>query len=216
MDRPRKSFPSQNAPRFQKGPRPASGNFLYEIYNMGGRRLNRVSNVELFFLAILGGGFICLGSLLSLLLTMGSTAVQPLLAALGFTLGMLLVLLTNAALVTEANIFIPNNFYRTTIAHGCLKLFRFWGITFVGNIVGAIVFAYFVYLSQEYSDTFRQNLLNLMTVKLSHASNFSYRSMGELILSGMIANWVIALVVFFALASRNLMNQFVITFLVFI
>lgn len=218
MERQKKTYQSQGAPRpHHRGTRYAGGNFIYEIYNAGSRRLNRVSSIELFLLSVLAGAFMCLASLLSLLFISEITTagVQYLLSGLGFTLGMLLVLLTNSALFTEGNIFAPANFYHTTMTRSCLRLFRFWLITFIGNIIGAFLFAYFVYLTQDYSETFKQNLMNLVYLKLTHAGTSNYKGMGELLLSGMIANWIIALVSFFALASRNLMNQFVITFLVF-
>lgn len=218
MDRQKKSYPAQGSGghKHHRTGRP-SGNFLYEIYSSGARRLNRISNLELALLSVLAGGFMSLASFLSVLLTVGMSpsGAQYLLSGLGLTAGMMLVLLTNAALFTEANIFVPGTFYNVPFSQGFLRLFRFWSIVFLGNLVGALLFACLVYLAQEYSDTFKQSLINVISLKLSHADSASYRNFGQLLVSGMVANWVIALACFFGLASRNIMNQFIIVFLVF-
>lgn len=218
MERQKKStYPTSTTPR-HKSVRQTSGNFIYEIYSSGTRRLNRVSNLELFFLAVLGGGFMCLASLVSMLLITDVTTqgVLHLLSGIGITAGFLLVMLTKSALFTEGNIFSPTNFYNASIAQGILRLFRFWLITFIGNIIGAFLFAYLVYLSTDYSDVLKQNLSNLIQIKLLHAGTNHSRTTGELIISGMLASWVIGLVGFFALASRNLINQFLMILLAFI
>ncbi|MBA2653501.1 MAG: formate/nitrite transporter family protein [Gammaproteobacteria bacterium] len=216
MERPKKSNYSNPAPK-HKGVRYGGGNFIYDVYNSGGRRLYRISNLELALLSILGGAFICAGTLFSLLIITEVTSVgmQYLLSALGLTTGMLLVLLTNSVLFTEANIYVPNNFYHITMMRGWLRLFRFWLISWFGNIIGAFVFAYLVYLTQEHSAIFKQNLATIINAKLVHSQTHNFRSTGELILSGMLANWIIGFVAYFALVSRNLMNQFVIVLLAF-
>jgi formate transporter len=199
-----------------RGPRHQSGNLIAEIYSASSRRLGRVSNVELFLLAILGGAFMCAATLASIHLTgdFVSGGSQYLLTALALSAGLLLVVITKSALFTEANIYVSSNFYNLTIMDSCLRLFRFWLIVWIGNFLGALIFAYLVYLSQDYSEGFRQALSNMTMTKLTNAGQL--KGTGELIISGMLANWLIALVTFFAVASRNLVNQFILVFLVFI
>lgn len=201
-----------------KGIRPPSGNFISDIYAMGSRRLGRLSNIDILFMSVLGGAFITVGALLSLLLTINITtpSVHFLLMGLGLSVGFLLVVLTNSALFTEANIFVPSNLYNATALVACLRLFRFWGLAFVGNIVGALVVSLIIYLSQTYSEGFRAMLMSVVSDKVAHVSLGKIRGTGELLLSGMLGNWIVALVSFFALASRNLINQFVIIFLAFL
>lgn len=200
-----------------KGYRHPTGNLMYEVYHAGNRRLNRASSLELFFLAILGGAFMCAGALLSVLLVNDVTvsATANILSALGLTIGLLLVLLTNSVLVTEPNVYVPNNFNHLSVMQGTLRLFRFWLIAWIGNLIGAFLVAYLVYLSQEYSPNLQQLFVNISANKMAY-TNGTLRGTGELIVSGMLSNWLIATITFFAIASRNLINQFIILFLVFI
>ncbi len=201
--------------RYKGGARPQGSSLISEVYYAGSRRLNRVTNLELFLLAILSGAFMCAATLFSLLLASETTTAGAaiLLGGLGLTAGLLLVTLAKGALFSEANIYVPANFYQLTIVKGTLRLFRFWLITWIGNFIGALLFAFLIYLCQEYSVAFKQILTNLVATKLTHP-NGSLRGMGELIISGMLANWLIALVTFFSFASRNLFNQFIILFLI--
>jgi formate transporter len=216
MERTQKksSYTGQPGQRY-KGPRPPSSNLINEVYHVGSRRLNRTSNLELFLLAILAGAFMCAATLFSLLLVSGITTIgiQNLMGGLGLTVGLLLIILTKSILFSEANVYVPANFYQLSIVKGCLRLFRFWIITWIGNFIGAFLLAFLIYLCQEYSDQFKQLLTAMNSAKLYHP-NGTLRGTGELIISGMLANWLIALVAFFAFASRNLVNQFVILLLV--
>jgi formate/nitrite transporter FocA (FNT family) len=200
-----------------KGMRHPSSNMIYEIYHAGNRRLNRISSFELFFLSVLGGAFMCAGSLLSVLLTNDSTvsAMVSILTALGLTIGLLFVILTHIVLVTEPNVYVPGNFNHLSIIKAFLRLFRFWLIAWIGNFVGAFILAYLVYLSQEYSPALSQLFANVTANKLAHV-NGTLRGTGELIISALLANWLIATSTFFAIASRNLINQFIILFLTFV
>ena len=95
-----------------------------------------------FFYSALAGVFMCAGTLLSLLLVsdVSGAGVQYLMSGLGLTIGLLLVILTNSILCTEANIFVPANFYNASITQSCLRLFRFWLISWVGDGKNALLF----------------------------------------------------------------------------
>ncbi len=203
--------------RYKGGPRPPSSNLPYDVYQSAGRRLSRFTSFQLFYFSIIGGAFFTAGTLLAVLLTseIVNPATQVLLSGLGLTVGMLFVILTNTILFSEGNIYVPANFNQQTIARSCLQLFRFWLIVWIGNFIGAFIFSYFVYLSQEYSPALQQTFSLIISNKLAY-SNGSIRGTAELIISGMLANWLVVIGTFFAIASRNLINQFTILFLVFI
>lgn len=215
MDK-QKTYTTHN-PRHHKVIHRARGNAIYEAYISSGRRLQPLSNVKLFFLSLLAGAFMCLASYLSVLfcLDQNSTGVCSLLMSFAFSLGMLFVFFTQSALMTDANVFIPQNFYQLSMLQSCLRLFRFWGIAFLGNLLGALLFALFVYLSQATTDAHRQVLINVSAIKLAHPGSLYYRSMIELIFSGMLANWIIAQSNYFIMTSRNLTNRAILLFLTF-
>jgi formate transporter len=219
MDRIKKGTPSSpSSGRSMKGYRPSQGSLLQEAYLNGSRRLTKISGYEVFFLAIWGGAFMTVAALLSVLLTMeiAISGVQYILMALGLSVGLVFIILTNSVLFTEPNIYVPGNFYNSTICDSFLRLFWFWGIAWIGNIIGAIIVSFLVYLSQIYSNLFTDTLLGITATKYAHVRNFKFHGTGELLVSGMLSNWIIALASFFAMASRNLINQFIIIFLAFL
>lgn len=205
----------QTGQKYRGGSRPYTGNVVNEVYMSGGRRIAKSSNLELFTLALLAGGFMCAATLFSVLIgaDINQIGTQTLFSGLALTTGFLLVVLTKGVLFSEANLYIPANFYNLSLLDGCLRLFRFWVISWIGNLLGALIFAALIYACQEYSSSAKQMLTSLVATKIIHA-NGSLRGTGELILSGMLANWLIALAAFFAFASRNLVNQFILLFLV--
>lgn len=214
MERQRSGYSNQPQQR-HRSHRP-SGSYSHDLISVPQRRLNQMSNVKLFLLAILAGAFICAAGLLSLLLTDGivSYGLQSVLAGLGLSFGFLLVILSNSVLFTEPNIYVTSNFYNRTLFQNWLRLFRFWLIAWIGNLIGAFLFAFLVYLAQDYSDNFKQILISLSAMKLKY--NLGYRGAGELLISGILANWIVAFSSIFIVNSRNIINQFIISFLTFI
>lgn len=204
-------------PSSSKSSRPVryQSNLIQDIYTSNSRRLGKINNGELFFLSVLGGGFITLGTLVATMLNMEVTAsgAQFLLITLGLTAGYLFVVLTNAVLFSEGNVYVPANFYNYTLGESWLRIAKFWLISWIGNVIGAIIIAFLVYLAPRYSDTFIRMITALSAGKLAHVQSMQYHGTGEILVSGMLAAWVISIVTYAALASRNLINQFIIIFL---
>ncbi len=80
-----------------------------EMARFGTHRLRRLSWRQWFVLAFVGGAFIAAGALFSILLSAGTPAggARHLLAGLGFSVGFFFVILSEAALFTEANVVLP-------------------------------------------------------------------------------------------------------------
>lgn len=192
-----------------------SSNLIQDIYTTTSRRLAKIKNGELFFLSILGGAFITVAALVSVMLNMEVTAsgAQFLLITLGLTSGFIFVALTNSVLFSEGNIYVPANFYNLSLGESWLRIARFWVISWIGNVIGAIIVAFLVYLAPHYSDTFIRTITALSANKLAHLPTAQFHGTGEVLVSGALAAWVMSIVTYAALASRNLINQFIILFL---
>jgi len=85
----------------------------------------------------------------------------------------------------------------------------------MGNIIGALCFAGLLYLAQSYSDNFTQNLITAVSNKMTATAPNQHPAFGQLLISGFLANWIVALVCFFAFHSRNTINQFILLLLAF-
>lgn len=192
-----------------------SSNLIQDIYTSSSRKLSKISNAELFFLSIFGGAFITVGALTSLMLNMEvvTSGAQFILITLGLTAGFILALLTNSVLFSEANVYVPANFFNYSVGSSWLQLAKFWLISWFGNLIGAVIVAFLVYLANYYSVSFVNMLESISANKLAVVKTLRFQGPGELMISGVLAAWVLSMVSFAAHASRNLINQFIILFL---
>lgn len=98
----------------------------------------RADGVSLFVLALLAGGFISLGAMLFTVIVTGSTlgfGVTRLVGGVGFSLGLILVV------VGGAELFTGNNLLAMAWASGRIttrELVRSWSIVYAGNILGCL------------------------------------------------------------------------------
>lgn len=96
--------------------------------------------MRILLLAIIAGGFITMGALFSVLLAtqVEAEGLTRLLEGFGFSTGFFFVILSSAVLFTEANVVMP-----ATMVHGktrsALHILRFWGLAWLGNLIGAIL-----------------------------------------------------------------------------
>ena len=108
----------------------------------------RMAPARLFVLAIMAGSFIGLGAMASITIWTGLEQVpfglMRMAGGIGFTLGLILVVLGGAELFTGNVLMVM------AVASGrmgVMTLMRAWGIVFLGNIAGALAIALLVFLS---------------------------------------------------------------------
>ena len=125
--------------------------------------------VNLFLLAILAGAFIGLGANYCTVVVTGTGGVLPygivkLLGGLVFCLGLILVVVAGAELFTGNNLIVMG------VASGKVtigQLIYNWVVVYIGNFVGSILTAYFVYLSAQY--TMGGGAVGAIAVKIANA-----------------------------------------------
>ncbi len=80
-----------------------------EMAEAGAARVDSLSTARILVLAAMGGGFVTVGALLSVLLAAAVSTPGParLLEGLGFSAGFYFVILSGAVLFTEANVVLP-------------------------------------------------------------------------------------------------------------
>ncbi len=108
-----------------------------------GIRKARGGALDLFILGMLAGAYIAFGAIFATVVTAGTKEALPygifrLLAGLGFTLGLILVVVGGAELFTGNNLMLMA-WARRQISS--LALLRNWGIVFIGNLVGSLTIA---------------------------------------------------------------------------
>jgi formate/nitrite transporter len=118
--------------------------------NMGVKKAN-LDFWTLFLLALFGGAFIALGAILATTVaTNGSEfpyGVNSLLKGLGFTVGLILVLVAGAELFTGNNLILMAVLAKKVTVG---KMLRNWGVVYLGNLIGALIIALVMLMSKQY------------------------------------------------------------------
>jgi formate transporter len=127
----------------------SSDHVIEELSRYGMHRVRDTSVPQIMVLSVMGGGFITMGALFSVLLSEQVQTLGPryLLQGFGFSAGFFFVILSGSILFTEANVVLPSTLLQQHPKPLLGKLVRFWALALVGNMIGgaflvAIPFSY--------------------------------------------------------------------------
>jgi len=179
----------------------------------GGERLRHMNPMRIFLLAVLSGGFITVGALFSVLLATGSTneGLTRLLEGLGFSAGFFFVILSHAVLFTEANVAMPATAIRHTAPWR--RILRFWGLAWLGNFLGALIVANLIGYAQHYSPAVQSLIRDVIASKMSYREVGGIHGWTMLVVSGILANWLVGMAAFFAMMGRTIFGKYIPVFL---
>jgi formate/nitrite transporter len=156
-----------------------------------------------FVLGILAGAFIGLGAVLSTTITAGSTlgyGPTKWLAGLGFSVGLILVVIGGAELFTGNNLISMSFVSR----HITLKrLLRNWVIVYAGNLVGALSIAGMVFAAQWW----KQSSGAVGAAALTTAAAKTSLPFVVVFFRGILANALVCLAVWLATAGRSVIDK---------
>ncbi len=176
----------------------------------GRRRVMELSALQILVLAVVAGAFITAGALFSLLLGTGVGAPGPklLLEGLGFSSGFFFVILSDAALFTEANVVMP----ATLLDAGpsiAVRVVRFWVLAFVGNLIGALAVGWFLHLVQHYPGVLARELNAVIQRKLAWRQIGGPGAWFQVVGSGVLANWLVGMAAFFSVMGRTIFGKYI-------
>lgn len=191
---------------------PAS-QIIDEMAAFGEERIRTLTAVSTLILGFMGGGFITVGALFSILLARGieSEGLKVLLEGFGFSAGFFFVVLSEAALFTEANVVMPSVLLEGAAAR--TRVLRFWAIALVGNFLGALVVGALISFTQTYGAEFTEVLEEILGSKLAFSAEGSAGAWGRALLSGILANWLVGMAAFFAMMGRTIIGKYIPVFL---
>lgn len=157
--------------------------------------------LSMFVLAMLAGAFIGLGAVFSTTMVAGAGGIMPygitrLLAGLVFCLGLILVVVAGAELFTGNNLIVMAWASRKI---STAALLRNWSIVYVGNLVGAVLTAVFVFLTRQY--TFGGGAVG--QAALSIANNKVNLDFVQAIVLGMMCNALVCLAVWLTFGAHT-------------
>jgi formate/nitrite transporter len=159
--------------------------------------------VTTFVLGVVAGAFIALGAVFSITIGTGSElgfGPTRLLAGLGFSLGLILVVIAGAELFTGNNLIVMS----TVTGHvGLRQLLANWGVVYLGNAIGALSVVAMVFLAEWW----RGDDLAVGATALSTAAVKTSLPFFVVLVRGILANALVCLAVWLAAAGRSVIDK---------
>jgi formate/nitrite transporter len=184
-----------------------------------GVRKAEMPALTMFTLAILAGAFISLGAIFATTVSAGGMSIAAadgaaafstglpygvtrLLTGLAFCLGLILVVVGGAELVTGNNMIVMAWASKKVSTYALL---RNWGIVYVGNFVGAIGTAILMLWSKQY--TFGTNSAGVAALKI--AVGKTSLDFWQALALGVLCNALVCLAVWMTYSARSTMDKIV-------
>jgi formate transporter len=175
------------------------------------------TSFQILLLAMMGGVFVTFGALFSLLLADGVTTAGPglLLGGLGFSVGFFMIILSRAALFTEANVMLPATALQSDKIRLPTGAWRFWAVAWIGNMLGAFLIGQVIAFAQIYPDSTYVLLGKTVAKKMVYLNEGgTVIDWLRIVVSGMMGNGMIGIAAFFAIMANTVVGKFIPIFLV--
>ena len=189
----------------------SSEHVIQELSRYGIHRIRDTSIPQILVLSMMGGGFITMGALFSVLLSEQVQALGPryLLQGFGFSAGFFFVILSGAILFTEANVVLPSTLLQQHPKPLLGRLVVFWALALIGNFVGAVVTSWLISRAQVYPPEMQETLEAFVAKKTYYHSVGTPTAWFQAMLSGVLANWIIGMAAFFATMGRTIIGKYI-------
>ena len=176
-------------------------------FNNSGIYKSGLPVIKLMILAVLGGAFIAIGGLLTVVVAGGMPEVQAanpglvrLVAGVIFPVGLIMVSIAGADLFTSNCAGMTFSCLQRQVSVS--SLLKVWILSYIFNFIGAQLIAYF--LTHEVglvaSGSSRDYLHGLAESKV-------YSSFGTVFLKGLAANWLVCLGVWMGFAGKDIIGK---------
>jgi formate/nitrite transporter FocA (FNT family) len=118
-------------------------------------------------------------------------------------------------LFTEANVVLPATILR---CHGSpaarlATIARFWALAWAGNLAGAFLVGYAIHLSLHYPPDVSHLLDQVIARKMAYRAIGGPGGWWQVVLSGMLANWLVGMAAFFSVMGRSIIGKYIPVFL---
>jgi formate/nitrite transporter len=169
----------------------------------GGRRVLGQSLGRTFVLSLLAGFYISFGAQLATVVTSDAAihlggGVSRLLGGSVFSVGLMLVV------VCGAELFTGNSLLATSVLHGEIglgKMLENWGVVIVGNLLGAVFFAWLMVETRLFENgPVGEQAIRTATVKCGLGPWVAF-------VRGVLCNWLVCLAVFMATSARDVTGK---------
>ena len=163
-----------------------------------------LDSLSTFMLAILAGAFIAMGAIFATTVIAGGASlpygVVRLLSGLAFTLGLIMVVVAGSELFTGNNLIVMAFLSGQASLSG---LIRNWTLVYIGNFVGAMVTAYLVFLTRQY--TFGNGSIGLTMLNIGEAK--TSLDFIQAIALGIACNALVCIAVWMCFSARSTVDK---------
>ncbi|HEY5997022.1 MAG TPA: formate/nitrite transporter family protein [Candidatus Deferrimicrobiaceae bacterium] len=168
-----------------------------------GRRVLRQSPGRTFVLSLLAGFYIAFGAQLATVVTSDAAAhvgsgIARFLGGSAFSIGLMLVV------VCGAELFTGNSLLAAAVLHGEIglgKMLENWLVVIVGNLLGAVFFAWMMYETRLWENgPVGDHAVRIAAAKCGLDPWVAF-------VRGVLCNWLVCLAVFMATAARDVTGK---------
>ena len=189
----------------------SSEDVIQELSRSGMHRILGTSVPQIMVLSVMGGGFIAMGALFSVLLSeqVQVLGLRYLLQGFGFSAGFFFVILSGSILFTEANVVLPSTLLQQNPRPFIGRLILFWALALIGNFIGAVVTSWLISRAQVYPPEMQETLEMFVAKKTYYYSVGTTTAWFQAMLSGVLANWMVGMAAFFATMGRTIIGKYI-------
>lgn len=160
--------------------------------------------------SFMGGSMLALGAAFAI--TVSTQTGQPLLGALLFPTGFVLLYLLGYDLLTGVFTLAPLALIAKRPGVTLGRMLRCWGLVFVGNLAGAIMIAFFVAIYVTYGFTSEPSPVGQAIAEIGHGRTVGYAEHGfggmvTLFIRAILCNWMVSTGVIAAMMSTTLQGK---------
>ena len=125
-----------------------------------------------------------------------------------------MIILSRAALFSEANVILPASFLHMSWSEISAKALQFWGIAWIGNMLGALLPGQILTFAQMYPDYVYDGLSTVVPKKMDYIEEGTTTAWFRIVVSGMLGNALIGMAAFFSAMGNSIFGSFVPIFVV--
>jgi formate/nitrite transporter len=176
---------------------------LHEAVQLA-KRKSELCVSDMLIRGILAGAF--LGYATSLVFVVTSQGLPPIVGAILFPVGFVILVLLGLELVTGNFALLPAGLLAGSVSFS--KLLRNWGWVYLGNLMGSLVYATLFYLAITNWHTGNGGAVADLLKQAAQKKTLTYAALGPsgwaaAMVKGILCNWMVTIGAILALASRS-------------
>jgi formate/nitrite transporter len=172
------------------------------------RRKSELPVRDMLIRGILAGAF--LGYATSLVFVVLSQGIAPIVGAILFPVGFVILALLGLELVTGNFALLPAGVMAGTVRVS--KLFRNWGCVYLGNLIGGLLYAVLFYLAITGCRTGNGGAVADLVKQAAQKKTLAYMALGSqgwgtAFVKAILCNWMVTIGAMLALVSRSTVGK---------